>query len=416
MKPTRILLAIAMAAGTSMASNAVDPISEVVPGRPDSSEVARAHQDVRIGAPRTVAQSVDLDSHRSTGNLFAAVAWSDGWSMNISTDGGASWQETYFYPSASDISMKVGGDFVWVAYASSAVPSALRMRRFSADTGASDTVYNYQTIENIHPATVVDVAMTSNADDVDSGIYIACIGSDNAAYFFWDNLDGTSFDPYHPAVTDAEGDLDITINPDFGSGYFMFMSFQGSGFARVWRLPLFGAWEHTSTTLTNGDNPFTAISAFEDTVVTVVEADFTHGNGIRQFVNTNAGAAGDWAGETVFYPYDATIPDAAGPDVSVRSPYGSIVTFQLEEGAFDGVYYRYRSGHGPGGFGAHVLINEIDAASQEQTTVEWLGARCVSSYGIVYLSGGDFIPYFDLMSPRGFFCDGFETADTSGWD
>ncbi len=92
------------------------------------------------------------------------------------------------------------------------------------------------------------------------------------------------------------------------------------------------------------------------------------------------------------------------------------MTYQLEEGAFDGVYYREREGHGLGSLSGAVSFNEVDSAAQEQTTVEWLGVGCVNSYGMVYVSGGDFIPYFDLATIRGLFCDGFELGDTSAWN
>ena len=376
----------------------------------------RVNQDVRIGDPRVSAQSVDLDFHRGTGNLFAAVSWADGWSLNISTDGGASWQETYFYPSASEISMRVGGGFAWVSYAPSPTPTQLRMRRFYAATGAPDNTYNYQLVGNIHPATIVDVAMTSNADSGDSGVYVACIGSDDAPYFFWGDLAGTSFDPFHPPRVTAEGGLDITMNPGAGSGFFLFMSFEGDGLLRVWRLHIFGGWDSPMNYAIDGNNNYTAISAYQDTVATMVEKDYTNGNGILQFVNTNAGQGGEWSAEVIYFPSTPTAPEAAGADISLRSPSGSMLTYQLEEGTFDGVYYQQRQGHGVGSWESAVSFNEVDSASQEQTTVEWLGVGCLGSYGMVYVSGGDFVPYFDLITPWAIFCDGFESGDTSVWN
>jgi len=375
----------------------------------------RVNQDVRIGDPRVGAQSVDLDFHRGTGNLFAAVSWADGWSLNISTDGGASWQETYFYPSASEISMRVGGGFAWVSYAPSPTPTQLRMRRFYAATGAPDSTYNYQLVGNIFPATIVDVAMTSNADSGDSGVYVACIGSDHAPYFFWDDLAGASFDPFHPPRVTAEGGLDITMNPGAGSGFFLFLSFEGGGLLRVWRLHIFGGWDGSIAYTMDGSNNYTAISAYQDTVSVLVERDYTNGNGIANLVNTNAGQGGEWLGGVIYSPPTPTAPEAAGADISLRSPSGSMLTYQLEEGAFDEVYYRQRQGHGLGSWESAVSFNEVDSAAQEQTTVEWLGVNCVNSYGVVYLSGGDFIPYFDLVTPRGIFCDDFESGDTIGW-
>lgn len=373
------------------------------------------YQDVRIGAPRTGARSVDLDFHRGTGNLFAAVSWPDGWSLNISTDGGATWQETYFYASASEISMRVGGDFAWVAYASSVAPTQLRMRRFLAATGAPDATYNYHLVTNLFPANVVDVAMTANADSGDSGVYVACIGSDLTPYFFWDDLVGTTFEAFHPPGTTAEGDLDVTMNPGTSSGFFLFMSFEGSGLVKVFRLHLFGGWDTSIAYTLDGNNHYTAISANQDTVSVVVERDYTNGNGITHLVNTNAGENGQWLGDVIYTPPTPTAPEAAGADISLRSPAGSLVTYQLEEGAFDGVYHRVRQEHGQDSWESPVAFNEVDPAAQEQTTVEWLDIGCGGSYGMIYVSGGDFVPYFDLITPWEVFCDGFESGSMSEW-
>lgn len=337
--------------------------------------------------------------------------------MNISTDGGATWQETYYYPAESVISMRVGGDFVWVAYSPSPVPSALRVRRFFADTGASDSSYDYQTIDNIHPATVTDVAMTSNADEADTAIFVACVASDRYVKFYWDELTGTSFESFHPPITDAYGSLDITYNPGAASGYFVFISYRSDLYAKVWRHHIHGSWDYSEGFLLYGNNNYTAISAFQDTVVTVIEFPHSTGNAIYAYVNTNAGNDFEWSGEAVYYPLTPSSPEAAGPDVSLRSPSGSILTYQLEEGTFDGVYYQPREGHGlTGGYVGAFSINEVDSAAQEQTTVEWLGDNNCDSYGVVYLSGGDFIPYFDLVNPWGIFCDGFESGDTAAWN
>jgi hypothetical protein len=375
-----------------------------------------AYQDVRIGSPRIAAQSVDLDFHRGTGHLFAAIAWGDSWTLNISTDGGATWQETYEYPAESVISMRVGGDFVWVAYSSSSVPSTLRMRRFFVEDGSSDPTYNYQSIGNVHPATVVDVAMTSNADDGDTGIYIACVASDHTVKFYWDDLTGTTFDEYHPSITNADGNLDIAYNTGGSSGFFVFISYRVGNFIHVGRLHVLGGWEHFLVTLADGSNDYTAISAYQDTVSAAVELDTTYGNAAVQAINFNAGEPGEWTVQVIHYPVTPSTPEAAGPDISLRSPFGTIASYQLEEGTFDGVYYRHSQGHGMDLWEAQRSLNEMDSASQEQTTVEWLGASCVSSYGVVYLTDTNFVPYFDLVTPRGFFCDGFESGTTSAWD
>lgn len=432
MKTTRIFLVVALAAGLALTADGESSsggpsesgrlgsigrgvVSEAFGDQKITSSPNRAYQDVRIGSPRTGAQSTDLDYHRGTGNLFAAVAWGDGWTMNISTDGGATWQETYFYPAESEISMKVGGDFVWVAYGPSTTPTQLRMRRFSVETGVVDSVYDYQLIDNLHPATIVDVAMTSSADEADGGIYITCVASDGAVKFYWDDIAGASFDPSHPSISNADGSLDITYNPGTQSGYFIFISYRVGTFVHVGRLHVFGGWDDFLVTLLDGTNNYTAISAYEDTVAIMIEMDSTYGNSVVQFVNTDSGQ-GSWTPDWVFYPVTPSTPEAAAGDISLRSSYGSMATFQLEEGDFDGAYYRHRRGHGTGSWDDAYSFNEVDTAALEQTTVEWLGASCVSSYGAVYTAGEGFAPYFDLLTPRAFFCDGFESGSTSAWD
>ena len=53
--------------------------------------------------------------------------------------------------------------------------------------------------------------------------------------------------------------------------------------------------------------------------------------------------------------------------------------------------------------------------SATETKIEWIGAPCIGSHGMLYLAA-EGIPYFDLSSPRGFFCDGFESGGTSAWN
>ncbi len=64
--------------------------------------------------------------------------------------------------------------------------------------------------------------------------------------------------------------------------------------------------------------------------------------------------------------------------------------------------------HGPFNFNGH------NAALNTPNEIEWLDVPCVRSHGMVY-DGDDGVAYFDLMAPRCFFSDGFESGNTSGW-
>ena len=58
--------------------------------------------------------------------------------------------------------------------------------------------------------------------------------------------------------------------------------------------------------------------------------------------------------------------------------------------------------------------NDHDAVSGSLNVVEWLGASCPMSYGLVYFAEGH-IPYFDVLTDNALFCDGFESGDVSLW-
>ena len=76
---------------------------------------------VQVSARGNILQA-HLDFHAGTGNLFAVLLnyesgyWN--WLVNISTDNGATWTETYEWQSTmaiADISAVVAGDYLYVA-------------------------------------------------------------------------------------------------------------------------------------------------------------------------------------------------------------------------------------------------------------------------------------------------------------
>lgn len=385
---------------------------------PIVSDQKNRYLDVRIGSPRTGGARIHLDFHRRTGNLFAMVKWLDGWTMNISTDGGASWQETFAYLGGRDASMAVGGDYAWVGYVDTGDSSIVRMLRFDVTTGFLDPAYD-EMVADINPEWVREIAVASNADDVDAGIYLGFIGSDLGVRMYWDDLAGTSFAAFHPPVTDAIGGLDFTTNPHgFGaSGYTWFFSYftpdVGAGESiKVWRAGPFSPWEEvlsiqwpTATSVID-----TAISAYHDTVMVV--RGYPVAGEISYRVSYDAG--GTWSTGNIYTPL-AGEPSGRRTDISLRSGLGSAAIFHREDGAFDGVYLSTRLGYSPGPFSDPIAFNEVDGGSATMPTIEWLGARCVCSHGLGYLDGSNNIPYFDLATERGLFCDGFEAGDTTGW-
>ena len=111
--------------------------------------------DVRLGGTRTEAQTLCLDFDEQSGNLFSIIRWGSTtgtavWTMNISTDDGATWSETYSWSSGVgiiDVAAAVVDDYVYVGYvAGDTFANDGRMRRCLASTGAVDSGYGFYSI------------------------------------------------------------------------------------------------------------------------------------------------------------------------------------------------------------------------------------------------------------------------------
>ncbi len=373
------------------------------------------YQDVRIGGVRTGAQILDLDYDSQETTIFALIGWADGWTMNVSLDGGITWQETFSYGVQAEVSMAVCGNRVWVAYSSTGSNDELRMRRFYTSNGASDSGYSYETVANINPATVVDVALIGNEQDISTAVYVGIVASDNTVRTYWDDLTGTSFSAYSPTITNADDNIDFTYAPYglYSSGYVAYLSYESTaGDIVVWRMSVLGTWDQILSRPITGSQNYTSISAYEDTVMVVYEYGFTNGNGIRYEVSYNYGTG--WAYGNLYNPA-AGDPAAHGGAISLSGGNGSFVTYNLEEGTTDHAWLRSRPGYGSFPWNDPLWFSNFDTMSATETKIEWIGTLCVGSHGMLYLAA-DGIPYFDITSPRGFFCDGFESGGTSAWD
>jgi hypothetical protein len=369
--------------------------------------------DVRIGGARTGARDVALDFHRGQGTLFAAVSWDDAWTMNISTDGGETWQETYDWSGSSLISMAVAGDYAWVAYSPNAAWNEVRMRRFHATDGAVDDVYDFKVVADVGTQIIDSLVLISNADDVDSAVYFGFTTTAMEVGFFWDDLSGTSFTEVSPPITDAVAALDLTWNPTTTNGYLAFLSYLSvSDTVDVWRVDLFGSWELVLSEPFAGDHLLTSISAYDDYVLVAYNHVVAEGTGISYQASYDSGSS--WSSGELYIPSPGD-PPLSDVDVTLRGGLGAAAVYAVDGSASNWTVFRRRPGYSPGPWGDRVTFSDHNAVVRQVTRIEWLGAPCVRSYGAVYLADGN-IPYFDLAFERGFFCDGFEAGDTTAWN
>ncbi|MGD8439746.1 MAG: hypothetical protein PVG53_04375 [Holophagae bacterium] len=167
-------------------------------------------QDTRVGGTRTEALELRLDFHTSSGNLFSVIRWgsttgTSAWTVNLSTDFGDTWTETYSFASSVGIigtAAVVVDDDVYVAYVPGNATDEGRLRRASAITGAIDSGYGFVTVVDGGAANAEEVSLAANPDDWDNRIYyLALMDDDSLRYLFDDAADGTTFTDASPPAS-----------------------------------------------------------------------------------------------------------------------------------------------------------------------------------------------------------------------
>jgi hypothetical protein len=277
-------------------------------------------------------------------------------------------------------------------------------------------VYDYVLVGDVSPNAMTELVVLGNAPDNNDRIYLAClVDATDSVHFWWDDLAGASFTDISPPISDAQEGLDVAWNPNTSSSYRRWISYFGTdGVIHLWRSSSSG-WNAEHTTAFTGIHPRTALSAFADHVYCAFECESEPGKyGICTVSSDDAGV-GVWLRDDAYWPTGAEV-SGSSPDISVRSGAGRVAVFSSETGDIDDVYYVTRAGWTAGAWSTPVWYNNFDHVSGEDTYVEWLGSTCVATHGMVYFDGGaEHAPYFDLLAPRAFFCDGFEDGLGGGW-
>jgi hypothetical protein len=386
--------------------------------QPIEVDSPKVYADVRIST-RTDGVDIALDYHPRTGNIFVLVVWTSGWSLHMSTDLGATWSETYFWGGFTAIGdMAVSGDNVWVGYSSDGdLFGTSRFRRFSADTGLEDATYGFHVVGDEGPNTITEIEVVANTPDINNRIYMAyLVDETNSVSFWWSYPEGLAFHEIPTAITDAVTGLDLAWNPSAPSNYKRWLSYLGTD-DRVHLVRSDGdVWQPEASYAYSGITSRTALSAYADHVFCAFECESAPGKiGVCYLTSQDAGV-GLWLYDDAYWPTGDEVSGYA-PDFSVRSGVGAAAVFSSETGAIDDVYFTTSRGWSTGIWTTPEWYNTYDHVSGADTYIEWIGSLCVGSYGMIYFDGeGDQSPYFDLMTPRSFFCDGFESGDTGSWD
>jgi len=368
---------------------------------------------------RTDGQTLALAYHRATGNIFAMVVWSVGWSLHMSTDLGETWSETHYwgtYTARAD--MDVAGDYLWVGYTSTGDSyNTSRFRRFFADTGSQDAVYDFHIVGDEGTNTMTEIAVVGNGPDNDDRIYMAyLVAETDSIHFWWDDLGGTSFTEIPTSITDASSGLDMVWNPFTSSNYRRWISYHAND-GRVRLVRSSGStWNNEISYSFTGVSRRSALAAFGDHIFCAFECESEPGKTGTCYLESQDAGVGSWIYNDAYWPTGTEV-SGYSPDFAVHSGIAAAAVFSSETGAIDDVYFVTRNGGPFEPWTDPTWYNTYDHFSGDETYIEWIGSLCVSSYGMAYFDeDGPRRPYFDLMTPRGFFCDGFESGNTNAWN
>jgi len=280
--------------------------------------------DVRIGNRDEIFVTA-LDIHRASGNLFAILLYQEGttyyWSVNLSTNGGATWTETYTWWATyalTTLSASVVTSHCYVGFARGSSQDQAFLYQFRVTDGQQENFPSGPSYITVFTTTLPDyikeVVLTSNQDSYDNRLYYSAIISDGELKFYY----GASPDYevwYQIAtnVTNADRGLDATWNEGYALYFLWFSYFNTDDQVQIDGLA--ASWTNLTTYSAGTSTDYTAIGAYRDTVTSFFDY---HGSRLycRYLVSYNGGTNWYWG------IVDDTTVTAESPDVAARKGGG----------------------------------------------------------------------------------------------
>jgi len=350
--------------------------------------------DVQIGSRQDIRKPC-LDFHDDTGNLFAVLKRSGGvdpkWTVNISTDGGQTWQETFYFfgDPTVDLDASVITDYLYVGYVQSSVPDQARIRRFFVSNGLPDNDYFWHEVfdKNVD---IEEVAVTTNADFSDSRIYYLAILTNGSLIYYWDDQGGAAWVEIATGISNADGALDACCNEGYAD-YFLWVSFVDTDDS-VHVARRSGVWDDIVLDVARTPpDGHTSVGAYQDRIMVVFE-DLDYD--IRYRISYNGGDSWNygWIAHSAGEP-----PYFWKPDVTARKGGGFSVVYEAEAevGESDTCYYRRRD-YVTVNWTAPEPFNEVDVITGFPMCVEWVppSPDYCHGYGSIWIGWVDGA-YFD---------------------
>ncbi len=340
--------------------------------------------DIRIGT-RDSIETVSLAYEKSTGNLFAVLLYQENdryyWSMNLSTDGGSTWTETYTWASGPKIisaSATVVGSYCYVGYANDAAPPDGRLRRFNTsngnianfpDSSPFITVFTLGSTDSVK-----QVVLNSNQNYLNNRLYYAAVTKSDSIKMYWNTPTGVVYNKYISTFIDVSEGLDLSWNNGYSSSNYNYYQF-GSYVTKTNGVKFFGVGSDTLKQVGSFYSGLvgyhSSISAQNDTITAVFEyTSSIYQN--RYLVSYNGGTTWSYGlvGDTLL---TSEAPDIAAGDGGV------------------GIIYRYYTSPREGRFVWRPMAGTWSTPVTytdnppyyNKPAIEYLGNK---KFGVVYLS------------------------------
>ncbi len=329
-----------------------------------------------------------MDRHHASGNLFAVLGYTGDavgsrWTVNISTDGGSNWAETYMLGGFNYVMNDVDGaacaNHFYVAY-TGGLPSAPNvmawLKAFKAVDGTADTFpdgsSSYKVFEETPPDTIMDVEFCTNQDQYNNRLYYFAIVKNGIVRFFWGYPDQVNWSEISTGITDALQGLDANWNTGY-SDYARVISYiddadsiliyglSGTSCTRLIGYNINGTYSYSTT----------SCGGWGDTLFSAFQYDGTNRE-VRYLVRYGTG--GSW-----YFGYlapDTTVSNYT-PDVTLRGGGG---THGVYRGPYTNyAYYRWRGYSGS--WSTPEQYNDEYASSYARPEIEYIETGV---YGVLF--------------------------------
>ncbi len=236
--------------------------------------------DVRIGN-RDSIEIVSLAFEKSTGKLFVVLGFKEltgyYYTVNMSTNSGTTWNETYTYFAGGtdkivSLSTAVVDSFCYVGYAYQGAKNIGRLRRFSTATGASANFIDGAGFKNVFTLAITDsvkeVAICTNQNDFDNRLYYGAITKNGILKVFWNDEATVVYTPFSE-FTDAEKGLDITWNNSYTSSFLFGSYISNAAAIKIFNRLSADSLQILQTYGTGNVIDYSSISAHKDTITAV---------------------------------------------------------------------------------------------------------------------------------------------------